>query len=166
MSTNIMAKETCELFRSLSVWLSLGYGESFKSQKILDFRWKWISKVQSLWIVVTEKTRALTSNHFSETTLIFGPWAVGNFHERCAHGPAQSCAGYSQHTQGQKSPVLLPEAALLLCGGLHVQPRFLPFAQTQLSLKSVHFTAYLIADVYNLMSFLCVSYNSAGFRNI
>lgn len=53
-----------------------------------------------------------------------------------------------------------------LWGGLHGQSRFLPSAHTQLTLKSLHFIPYLIADVYNLIGFLCVSYNSAGFRNI
>lgn len=173
MSKKIMGKQTCKLFQSLNLWLSLGYWESFKSLKNLDFRRKWISKVQLLWILFMEKHPALSCSHFSETTFIFGPWAVGNFHERCAHGTAQSCAGCSQHTQGQKCPVLLPEAAFLLqavhspaLGGLHRQSRFLPSAHTQLTLKSLHFIPYLIADVCNLIGFLCVSYSSAGFRNI
>lgn len=114
MSKKIMGKQTCKLFQSLNLSLSLGYWESFKSLKNLDFRRKWISKVQLLWILFMEKHPALSCSHFSETTFIFGPWAVGNFHERRAHGTAQSYAGGSQHTQGQKCPVLLPEAAFLL----------------------------------------------------
>lgn len=158
MSKNIMAKQTCQSLQFLNLWLSLNYWESFKSQKILDFRWKWISKVQLLWVVVMEKNWAVSSSQFSERAFLFGPWAVGNFHERCACGTAQSCAGYSQHSRGRNAQCCCRLCtAPALCWAPHA---------AQLSLKSVSFTAYLIADVYNLIGFLCVSYNSAGFRNI
>lgn len=157
MSKNIMAEETCESFQSLSLWLSLGYSESFKSQKILGFGWNWISKVQLLWIVVMEKTPSTFFQSFFWKNVDIWSLSCWKFSwEMCTWPSKELCWIFPTHP-GTEIPTVLPEAALLLHGGLHVQPRFLSFSWTQISLKSVHFIAYVIADVYNLIGFLCVS---------
>lgn len=132
MSKNTMAKQTCELFQSLNLWLSLCYWESFKSQKILDFRWKWISKVQLLWIVVMEKNQALSSSHFSETAFISlscgtFPWEVSTWHspELGWTLPAQN---------GAESPLLL-QAVHSPCSGVGSSPDFCPLHTPSLGQK-------------------------------